>query len=165
VALRKDEMKPEIWDELNKKSLAKKGEPYKGKKVFYYTHAKGINDELISRIKNFVDDNLSINPDVKFVIHCRAGQSRSGALGVYLAKKVGQYTEDFLSEYGDQIKLPRMKDNGKRSKSYPHQDLLNGLSKAEGWKDLNGKLPSVNSSAPERWWYPEMLKYLEKNNK
>lgn len=163
VALRKNEMKPEIWDELNQKSLEKKGEPYKGKKVFYYGHGKNVNDELINRLKDFVDKNLATNPNLKFVLHCRAGQSRSGAVGVYLAKKIGQYTEDFLSEYGDQIKMPRMKDNGKRSKSYPHQNMLNGLSRAEGWQDLTGKRQATK--AAERWWYPEMMNYLEKNNK
>ena len=163
VALRKNEMKPEIWDELNKKSLEKKGEPYKGKKVFYYGHGKNVNDELINRLKEFVDSNLAMNPNIKFVLHCRAGQSRSAAVGVYLAKKIGQYTEDFLSEYGDQIKMPRMKDNGKRSKSYPHQNMLNGLSRAEGWQDLSGKRQATK--AAERWWYPEMMNYLEKNGK
>ena len=163
VALRKDEMKPEIWDELNKKSLEKKGEPYKGKKIFYYGHGKKVNDEIINRLKNFVDYNLSINKDVKFIVHCRAGQSRSAAVGIYLARKIGQYTEEFLSEYGDQIKMPRMKDNGKRSKSYPHQNILNGLSKAEGWEDLTRKRKATK--AAERWWYPEMMNYLDKNNK
>ena len=163
VALRKDEMKPEVWDALNQKSLMTRKKPYEGKKTFYYTHAKGITEELIGRIKEFVDRNLSINPNVKFVIHCRAGQSRSAALGVYLAKKVGQYTEDFLSEYGDQIKLPIKKANGDRSGRYPHQDLLNDLSRAEGWQDLSGKRQATK--AAERWWYPEMMNYLEKNGK
>lgn len=163
VALRQNEMKPEIWDELNQKSLQKKGEPYKGKKVFYYGHGKSVDETIINRLKKFVDNNLAKSKDVKFVIHCRAGQSRSAAVGIYLANKIGQYSEEFLSEYGDQIKMPRIKDNGKRSKSYPHQNMLNGLSKAEGWKDLSGKRQA--SKAAERWWYPQMMNYLEKNGK
>jgi protein-tyrosine phosphatase len=127
--------------------------------TFYYTRAKEINDEMISKLKEFVDNNLAINPNLKFVLHCRAGKSRSAAVGIYLAKKIGQYTEDFLSEYGDQIKMPRMKDNGKRSNKYPHQNVLNGLSSKEGW-DNDKKKP-----AAERWWYPEMINYLEKNGK
>ena len=155
VALRKNEVKPEVWDKLGYKDNAKK--------VFYYKHGKGVDDKIINRLKKFVDDNLALNPNVKFVLHCRAGQSRSGAVGVYLARKIGQYSEEFLSEYGDQIKMPRMKDNGKRSKSYPHQNMLNGLSKAEGWEDLSGKRQATK--AAERWWYPEMMNYLEKYGK
>ena len=79
-----------------------------------------------------------------------------------MANKIGQYTEEFLSEYGDQIKMPIKKDNGERSKRYPHQNMLNGLSKAEGWKDLSNK---SDKTAADRWWYQQMINYLEKNGK
>lgn len=128
-------------------------------RTFYYTRAKEINDEMMARLKDFVDKNLAINSNLKFVLHCRAGQSRSAAIGIYLANKIGQYSEDFLSEYSEQFKLPIKKNSGERSKKYPHQKVLNGLSHKEGWD--NGK----KKPAAERWWYPEMIKYLEKNGK
>jgi protein-tyrosine phosphatase len=154
VSLRKPEVKPEVWNQLGYKDTAKK--------TFYYGHGKGVDENIINRLKTFVDNNLAFNPDVKFVVHCRAGQSRSAAVGVYLANKIGQYTKEFLSEYGDQIKMPIKKDNGERSKRYPHQNMLNGLSKAEGWKDLSNK---SDKTAADRWWYQQMINYLEKNGK
>ena len=55
------------------------------------------------------------------------------------------------------------KGNLKYINGSDEQDLLNDLSRAEGWQDLTGKRQA--SKAAERWWYPEMIKYLEKNGK
>ena len=102
---------------------------------FYYTRAKDINDEMLMKIKKFVDDNLEINPDVKFVIHCRAGQNRSASIGIYIAKKIGQFNDEFLSEYDEGNKSQfgfRVAKKGKNAK-YPQKKVLDGLGALEGW--------------------------------
>lgn len=68
-------------------------------KGFKYAGAKGFSIELADRANDFIETNLQANPDVRFIIHCRMGQSRSAAMGYYIAKRIKANIEDFLSEY------------------------------------------------------------------
>lgn len=68
-------------------------------KGFKYAGAKGFSVEMADRTNDFIEANLQVNPGVKFIIHCRMGQSRSAAMGYYIAKRIKANIEEFLSEY------------------------------------------------------------------
>ena len=66
---------------------------------FYYENGEDFTDDKAAKLKSFVEDNLNANEEVKFIIHCMQGKSRSAAVGSYIANKIGQFNDDFLSEY------------------------------------------------------------------
>lgn len=66
---------------------------------FKYENAIGFDIKMANKANDFIEDNLTINPNVKFIIHCRAGQSRSAAMGYYIAKRLKINIEEYLSEY------------------------------------------------------------------
>lgn len=66
---------------------------------FKYEDAIGFDIEMADKANDFIEDNLSINPNIKFIIHCRAGKSRSAAMGYYIAKRLKTNIEEYLSEY------------------------------------------------------------------
>lgn len=113
---------------------------YKGARRGYqikYTGGQPITMEMIIDLKKFVETNLSINPNVKFIIHCRYGESRSAAVGICIAKKINQFNDDFLSDYDDLndnsnpknqfIKISQRSGKNK----HPHKEVLKLFSKAE----------------------------------
>lgn len=66
---------------------------------FEYNNAIPFSDEMAEQIVEFVENNMQISDDVRFIIHCRYGQSRSVAVGCYVAKKINEFNDDFLSDY------------------------------------------------------------------
>lgn len=67
---------------------------------FSYPNAKAFSVELAEKAHSFIEDNISnSNGDIKFVIHCREGKSRSAAMGYYIAKRLKLDIQKYLSEY------------------------------------------------------------------
>lgn len=66
---------------------------------FKYDNAIPFSDEMANQVVDFVERNMKLSDDVKFIIHCRYGQSRSVAVGCYVAKKINEFNDDFLSDY------------------------------------------------------------------
>lgn len=122
---------------------------------FYYTNGADFTNEIAQRLKKFVDYNLSLSPDVKFVIHCKQGKSRSAAIGSYVAKKIGQFTDTFLSEYDkdgeSQFNIGMSK---KKQPKYPHKNVMTKMGEIEGWSN-------PKKDTKEQWFYNTLVNHPE----
>ncbi len=116
---------------------------------FYFKDGKDFTKDIATRLKDFVDDNISQGSDVKFVIHCKQGRSRSAAIGAYVAKKINQFTDVFFDEYDDEESGRSQFNMGvgrKGEPKYPHQNTMNRLGDVEGWN-------KENDGPKDQWWY------------
>lgn len=120
---------------------------------FYYTDGEDFTDDKALRLKNFVDDNLSVNPNVKFIIHCMQGKSRSAAVGAYIANKIGQFNDDFLSEYDNEDESQfNLGMNKKGQPKYPHKNLMTKMGELEQWTK-----PKTQSK--DQWFYDTLINH------
>lgn len=120
---------------------------------FYYTNGEDFTDDKASKLKNFVDNNLNKNQNVKFIIHCMQGKSRSAAVGIYIANKVKQFTDEMLSEYDiDNDSQFNIGISKKGQPKYPHRNLMNKMGELEGWNKKNE--PSKN-----QWYYKKLINH------
>lgn len=85
--------------------------PNVSSKGFKYAGAKGFSIEMAEQADDFIEDNIQKNPDIKFVIHCRAGQSRSAAMGYYIAKRLKLDIAKYLQEYDREYKYQDKEGN------------------------------------------------------
>lgn len=91
-------------------------------------------DEMAAKVRNFV--NKFKGQNIKFVIHCTEGMSRSAAIGYYIAKKTKQNIESFFSEYETYKDGKHQFKVGAGSKGAPHYTnslVLDKMGNAEGW--------------------------------
>ena len=115
---------------------------------YHYNYSGGIDfsDEIANRINNFVNDNISANPNVKFIIHCRAGASRSAGIGTFVAHIKQEIYND--KEYVNKFFNEHIKDDGspqfdigydakKKTIKLPHQKELKKLGSLRGWNKEN----------------------------
>ncbi len=133
--------------------------------TFYYENGCDFTNEMGLRLKKFVDDNISRNPNIKFIIHCMQGKSRSAAIGIYVAKKINQLTDDFLSEYDNgeesQINIGISK---KGQPKYPHKNVMTRMGEIEGWN-------KSKDDTKNQWFYNTLVNHpstgylAKKNNK
>lgn len=120
---------------------------------FYYTNGEDFTDDKAFKLKKFVDFNLSKNPNVNFVIHCMQGRSRSAAVGLYIANKIKQFTDEMLSEYDiDNDSQFNIGISKKGQPKYPHKNLMNKMGEIEGWNKENE--PSKN-----QWYYSTLIQH------
>lgn len=114
---------------------------------FYFRDGKDFTPDLAKRLKKFTDGNLSANPDTRFIIHCKQGQSRSAAIGIYIARKIGQLSNEFLSEYDNEERNQFNIGVGRKGEpKYPHQNVMNRMGDIEGWN-------REQDSPKYQWWY------------
>ena len=116
--------------------------------TFYYKGGQDFTTEIANRLKTFVDNNLSYGDNVHFIIHCKQGKSRSAAIGSYVARKINQFTDEFLSEYDDEengVSQFNMGVGRKGEPKYPHQNVMNRMGDLEGW--------NKSKDVKDQWWY------------
>lgn len=116
--------------------------------TFYYKGGQDFTTEIANRLKTFVDNNLSYGNNVHFIIHCKQGKSRSAAIGSYVARKINQFTDEFLSEYDDEengVSQFNMGVGRKGEPKYPHQNVMNRMGDLEGW--------NKSKDVKDQWWY------------
>ena len=120
-------------------------ETQSGKKdKFFYAGGKGFAMDDAKKIQAFVNECISNNNNVVFIIHCRQGTSRSAAVGEYCVRKISQVKntnwEDDMTNYFDEHWID--KNNGKhqfrigygsKGPRYPHKNSLGDLGGLEGW--------------------------------
>ena len=117
-------------------------------KAYPYEYGGGIafNDEIANKINSFVDDNINKNPNVKFIIHCRAGASRSAGIGTFIAHIKQEIYND--KEYVIKFFKEHIKDDGspqfdigynakKKTIKLPHQKEMKKLGALRGWNKEN----------------------------
>lgn len=116
--------------------------------TFYYTNGEDFTDDKAQRLKQFVDNNISQNPGVKFIIHCMQGMSRSAAVGMYIANKVGEFTHDMLSEYDidDNTSQIKIGADRKGNPKYPHKNVMTKMGELEGWN-------KAKDDTKKQWFY------------
>lgn len=119
---------------------------------FYYANGVDFTKEMGQKLKKFVENNLSANTDVKFIIHCMQGKSRSAAIGTYIANKIGQLNDEFLSEYdkGDSESQLNIGINKRGQPKYPHKNVMAKMGELEGLNKKSGyKAQKANESIDE----------------
>ncbi len=117
------------------------------RRTYYYHYKDGIdfNDEIAEKINNFVNSNINVNPNVKFIIHCRAGASRSAGIGTFIANIKQEIYND--KEYVQKFFKEHVKDDGspqfdigidrKGTIKLPHQKEMKKLGALRGWNKEN----------------------------
>lgn len=115
--------------------------PNTTEKGFKYSGAKGFSIDMADRTNDFIEANLRVNPDVKFIIHCRMGQSRSAAMGYYIAKRIKVNIEDFLSEYETESTFID-NTNGKEVK-FPTSQFRYGHNRKGGIDTMNNRVSAM----------------------
>ncbi len=129
-------------ERLNDKyKFNQKGEPRQRSFYFSYPDGKDFDDDIAEQLDNFISKNIEINPNVKFIIHCRAGASRSAGIGIFIAKIKQMIYQD--KDYMQKFFKEHMVDDGKSqfdikidrkgNASYPHQKEMKKLGARKGW--------------------------------
>lgn len=114
--------------------------------TFRYPNAKGFSIVMADQTNDFIENNLNQNPNVKFVIHCRMGQSRSGAMGYYLAKKLKLNIEEYLSEYEvDKTFINKNNDE----KVYKGSQFRLGVNRKGGGDTMNNRVSALMNASDE----------------
>lgn len=134
--------------------LSSKENIYNKNFVFYYTNGEDFTNDKAFKLKKFVDVNLSVNPNVKFIIHCKQGKSRSAAVGIYISSKIKQFSDEMLSEYDidDNNSQFNIGVNRRGQPKYPHKNVMNKLGAIEGWNKETE--PSRN-----QWYYDILINH------
>lgn len=91
--------------------------------------------EMAQKVQEFI--NRFNNKNVKFIIHCTEGMSRSAAIGYYIARKTKQNIENFFSEYETYKNGKHQFKVGAGSKGAPHYVnslVLDKMGEIEGWE-------------------------------
>lgn len=104
------------------------------------TNKSFFTKEMGYKVQEFV--NRFADTNVKFIIHCTEGMSRSAAIGYYIARKTKQNIENFFSEYETYKNGKHQFKVGAGSKGAPHYVnslVLDKMGEVEGWdKDYYG---------------------------
>jgi hypothetical protein len=98
------------------------------------TNKSFFTNEMAIKVQNFV--NKFEGKNIKFIIHCTEGMSRSAAIGYYIAKKTKQNIESFFSEYETYRDGKHQFKVGAGSKGAPHYVnslVLDKMGDVEGW--------------------------------
>ena len=125
------------------------------KEKFYYSGAIASSIKDYEAIKNFTEKMLKKNPDIKFIIHCIQGTSRSASIGTYVARKIAEIKnidwKNYVTSYYEEHRNPtiqgkkhqfRIGRGKKGNPNYPHGNTLKGLGNIEGWNEKNSKSQS-----------------------
>lgn len=121
----------------------------RGSYKFEYDNAIPFTDEMANKLVDFVEYNMKLNDDVRFIIHCRYGKSRSVAVGCYVAKKINEFNDDFLSDYDyeDENGNPANQfvriGGSKGHKRHPNKLVMKTLAQLE--KSRNGDKSFTNN--------------------
>lgn len=123
---------------------------------FYYENGEDFTDDKAAKLKSFVEDNLNANEQVKFIIHCMQGKSRSAAVGSYIANKIGQFNDDFLSEYDidDTTSQLNIGISTQKQPKYPHKNTMTKMGELEGWNN-----PKQKNDTKEQWFYNTIINH------
>ena len=121
--------------------------PNYSKETFRYPNAKGFSMDMADKADEFIENNISNNPNVKFIIHCRMGQSRSGAMGYYIAKRLKLNIEDYLSEYEVEKSFTN-KENGEIRNEKGSQFRL-GVNRKGGIDTMNNRVSAFMNASRE----------------
>ena len=138
----------------------------KGKKSLYYK-GKGFEKNDAIKSNNFIKRNFQKNQDIKFIIHCRRGQSRSASMGYYIANKLKVNIDRYLDEYTktnhDGTKTSQFRlyqsDKGKRMMNHRVTTMMNDLDKKGEEKFSTPKNFTTNDE-----FYEPLKAYIMKNN-
>jgi len=131
------------------------GENRFGKSMtFYYQGGKDFTNEMANELKTFVDNNLTFGENVKFIVHCHQGKSRSGAIGCYIANKINQFTDDFLGEYDldDEKSQINIGMSTKGQPKYPHKNVMSKMGEVEGWS-------KAKDDTNKQWFYDRLINH------
>lgn len=142
------------------------GTPMKlnAKKRFYYK-AKGFEKEDAIKANSFIKRNLSKNSGVKFIIHCRMGQSRSAAMGYFIAKKLKINIESYLNEYltnnsdGNYTSQFRLY-NGEKGKRLMNHRVSTIMKQVDEKGDENFTTPKSFNTNND--YYDDLRNYIDK---
>jgi hypothetical protein len=133
-------------DRLNDRyRLNKQGQPRTKSYKFNYHDGKDFDDKVAEQLDTFITDNINMNPNVKFIIHCRAGASRSAGIGIFIAKikqeiyQDKNYMQKFFKEHMKSDGTPQfdIKTDHRGNASYPHQKEMKKLGARRGWNREN----------------------------
>ena len=103
---------------------------------FAYKGAVGFNEDMARELKQFVESQLSYGKDVKFIVHCRQGASRSAAIGTYITKKIGDDINSFLgAHHTEDNQQFRIGAGRKGEPKRMNSRVLDYVGKEEGWED------------------------------
>ena len=103
---------------------------------FAYKGAVGFNEDMARELKQFVESQLSYGKDVKFIVHCRQGASRSAAIGTYITKKIGDDINSFLgAHHTEDNQQFRIGAGRKGEPKRMNSRVLDYVGKEEGWDD------------------------------
>lgn len=72
---------------------------FKNHKGFKYQNPKFFDDNLGRKLITFINKNINKNKNVKFIIHCRQGASRSAAIGTFIMDYLKYDLDEFYNEY------------------------------------------------------------------
>lgn len=124
--------------------------------TFYFANGEDFTTDKAQRLKQFVDDNMKHGPQVKFVIHCMQGKSRSAAVGMYVANKIGQFNSEMLSDYDQDDNKNQMNIgiNGKGKPKYPHKNVMTRMGELEGWNS-----PKDAKHTDRQWFYNTLINH------
>lgn len=123
--------------------------PNYSKETFRYPNAKAFSIEMADKANDFIENNINNNPNVKFIIHCRMGQSRSAAMGYYIAKRLKLNIEEYLSEYEVEKSFIN-KENGEVRNERGSQFRL-GVNRKGGVDTMNNRVSAfMNASKQNR---------------
>lgn len=157
------------YNELRKeKRINKDGTQMKtnAKKSFQYK-AKGFEKNDAIKANTFIRNNLSKSCDVKFIIHCRMGQSRSAAMGYFIAKKLKLNIDKYLSDYtivnsdGSNISQFRLYQGSKGKRLMNHR-VSTMMKQADEKGDENFTTPKSFNTNNE--YYDDLKNYIDKYN-
>ena len=132
---------------------------FKNHKGFKYQNPKFFDDNLGRKLIDFINENININQNVKFIIHCRQGASRSAAIGTFIMNYLNHDLEKFYDEYKTdnnshqfRIGLNRKGKNNPQTaySTYPNSLVLDTLS----------NLTNINSKDLKQ----TIFNYSQKNN-
>lgn len=116
-------------------------------KGFKYQNAKGFSMAMAHQADDFIESNIEMNPNVKFVIHCRMGQSRSGAMGYYIAQRLKLDIQKYLSEY-DVDYTYQNKDM--ETKNFKGSQFRLGVNRKGGVDTMNNRVSKMMSLANDK---------------
>lgn len=122
--------------------------PNVSSKGFKYNNAKGFSMALAHKADDFIEQNIQNNPNVKFVIHCRMGQSRSGAMGYYLAQRLKVDIQKYLSEYD--VDYTYQNKDATDTKQFKGSQFRLGVNRKGGVDTMNNRVSKMMSLAHDK---------------
>ena len=135
------------WQHINTNSKEEgvpqdKTSPFKSRQGFKYQNISLFTREKANKLNKFIENNIKQNKNIKFIIHCHQGTSRSFAIGTYITKLLtnDKELENFWNEYTQPNKETgfnksqfRFGKTRKGNPSYGHSSSLDLLGDLNNW--------------------------------